>query len=46
MKIIKHGGEDLNTVFEEGSRILTNNQNVAKYFDIKEVEIFKIIKDI
>ena len=45
MKKIKHGGEQLNLVFVKGSRILSNDSKETKYFEMKEVEIFKIIKD-
>ena len=44
MKTIKHGGDYMNITFEKGSRIFSNDSKETKYFKIKEVEIFKIIK--
>ena len=43
MKRIKHGGDYINKTFEKGSRIFSNDSKGDKYFEIKEVEIYKII---
>ena len=43
MKKVKHQGLDINTVYENGSDILPNKSNSDKYFNLKEVEVFKIL---
>ena len=43
MRKIRHGGENINNVIEQGYRILSNDLKGVKYFEIKEVEISQII---
>ena len=43
MKKIEHNGSGINNYFDKGAEILPNNNSTAKLFDIKEVEIYKII---
>ena len=43
MKKIKHMGFNINNAYEKGSNILLNNSNETKYFNIIEVEVYKII---
>ena len=43
MAKINHYGLGINNAFENGSNILPNNSYLRKYFNIKEVEVFKII---
>ena len=40
---IKHCGPSINSHYEKGSEILTNNSGVSKYFEVKDVEVYKII---
>ena len=42
MRKIEHRGIKINEAYERGSEILPNNSNDTKYFDVSEVEIFKI----
>ena len=42
MKIIEHRGEEISNTYENGSNILLNDTKGKKYFDVKEVEVFKI----
>ena len=43
MKKIYHYGTAINNFFEKGSEILPNNTSNLQYFNVKEVEIYKII---
>ena len=43
MKKLEHGGSNINSYYDKGAEILPNNTSKLKYFDIKEVEIYKII---
>ena len=43
MKKIIHSGSGINSYYEKGAEILPNNTSARKYFDIKEVEIYKIL---
>ena len=43
MTKIVHGGLGINDTYEKGAEILPNNSRNTKYFDIKEVEVYKII---
>ena len=45
MEKIKHWGLGINEAYEKGSNILLNNTNELKIFDVKEVEVYKIIFD-
>ena len=42
MKEIKYGGTIINSYYERGSEIFPNNTSSYKYFNVKEVEIYKI----
>ena len=42
MRKIQHGGSNINSQYENGAEILPNNSSTAKYFEIKEVEVYKI----
>ena len=42
MRKIRHYGSIINSYYEKGAEILPNNSNTAKYFEIKEVEVYKI----
>ena len=43
MKIIEHRGSNINKYYERGSEILPNNSSNTKYFNVLEVEVYKII---
>ena len=43
MRKIQHYVSDINSYYEKGAEILPNNSRNTKYFDIKEVEEYKII---
>ena len=43
MKKIDHYGSNINNYFEKGSEILPNNTSNLQYFNVKEVEIYKIM---
>ena len=43
MKKIEHRGIYVNEKYERGSEILSNNSENYKYFDISEVEVYKIL---
>ena len=43
MKKVKHQGLGINEVYEKGSELFPNNNICDKYFNVKEVEVFKII---
>ena len=43
MKKIEHQGSCINSYYEKGIEILPNNTKDIKYFDVKEVEVYKII---
>ena len=43
MKKIEHGGININTGYKNGSNIFDNNSSRILYFDITEVEVYKII---
>ena len=43
MKKIHHYGSNINNYFEKGSEILPNNTSNLQKFNVKEVEIYKII---
>ena len=43
MKKIQHGGKGINIGYKNGSNILANNSSKIVYFDITEVEVYKII---
>ena len=43
MNKIEHRGIDINNSYENGSEILPNNSEKTKYFDVIEVEVYKII---
>jgi len=45
MKKIRHGGRSINESYEGGSGILPNDSNETKFFDVIEVEIYKIIEN-
>ena len=45
MKKIKHWGLGINKAYEKGCNILLNNTKELKIFDVKEVEVYKIIFD-
>ena len=42
MNKIEHRGINIDNSYEKGSEILPNNSNEIKFFDAKEVEIYKI----
>ena len=42
MKKIQHGGNNINEGYDGGSRILPNNLQSTKLFDVQEVEVYKI----
>ena len=44
MKKIEHGGNNINNAYDKGADILPNKSENSKYFDIIEVEIYKIIE--
>ena len=44
MNIIEHQGLSINKYYDKGCEILPNNSKKQCFFDIKEVEIFKISK--
>ena len=43
MKRIQHRGLRCNDFYEKGAEILPNNTNNGKFFDVKEVEVYKIV---
>ena len=43
MKRIQHRGLRCNDFYEKGAEILPNNTNNRKFFDIKEVKVYKIV---
>ena len=43
MKKLKHCGLNIDYAYEKGSNILPNNSHKDAYFDINEVEVYKII---
>ena len=43
MRKIEHYGSSINSHYENGAEILPNNSKSDKYFEIKEVEVYKII---
>ena len=43
MRKIQHGGTSINNYYENGAECLSNNSTNFKYFDVKEVEVYKII---
>ena len=43
MRKIKHQGLGINSHYENGAGILPNNSKSDKYFEIKEVEVYKIM---
>ena len=43
MKKVQHNGIRINAGYENGSSILDNNSSRTLYFDITEVEVYKII---
>ena len=43
MRKIKHRSSSINSSYENGAEILPNNSTTTKYFEVKEVEIYKII---
>ena len=43
MKRVEHRGIKIEEGYEKGAEILPNNSEKIQYFDVKEVEIFKII---
>ena len=43
MRKIQHGGTSINNYYENGAECLPNNSTNFKYFDVKEVEVYKII---
>ena len=45
LKKIEHQGLSINQIYDKGSEILPNNSNKKCYFDVKEIEIYKIIFD-
>ena len=45
MKKIQHGGNNINEGYDGGSRILPNNSQSTKLFDVQEVEVYKIIEN-
>ena len=42
MKKIEHRGIKVNNSYERGSEILPNNSEDKKFFDVLEVEVYKI----
>ena len=43
MKNIEHRGLEINNCYKNGAEILPNNKNEYKYYNVKEIEVFKII---
>ena len=43
MRKIEHRSSSINSSYENGAEILPNNSTTTKYFEVKEVEIYKII---
>ena len=43
MKKVQHGGASINNGYKNGSNIIVNNSSKIVYFDITEVEVYKII---
>ena len=43
MKKIKHKGLAINSYYEKGAEILPNNSPNTQFFNVKEVEVYKII---
>jgi len=43
MRKIQHQGLGINEYYEKAAEILQNNSRNTKYFDVKEVEVYKII---
>ena len=43
MRKIRHSDSSINSYYENGAEILPNNSTTTKYFDVKEVEIYKIM---
>ena len=42
MNKIQHNGTNINNFYENGANILPNNTNGTKYFNVTDVEVFKI----
>ena len=43
MRKIRHNGSSINSYYENGAEILPNNSEANKWFEVKEVEVYKII---
>ena len=43
MKKVQHGGANINNGYKNDSNIIVNNSSKIVYFDINEVEVYKII---
>ena len=43
MRKIQHSASSINSYYENGAEILPNNSGSTKYFEVKEIEIYKII---
>jgi len=43
MRKIKHQGLGINSHYKKGAEILPNDSKNDKYFEIKEVEVYKIM---
>ena len=43
MRNIYHFGSDINSHYEKGEEILPNNSSASKCFEVKEVEVYKIM---
>jgi len=42
MRKLEHEGKAINNYYENGSEILSNNSSSSQYFNVMEVEVFKI----
>ena len=43
MRKIQHIGSNINNYYLNGAEILPNNTNDTKYYEVKEVEVYKIM---
>ena len=43
MRKIRHYGLSINNYYEKGAEILPNNSQIEKQFELKEVEVYKIM---
>ena len=43
MRKIQTAGSNINSHYEKGAEILPNNSDDTEYFEVKEVEVYKLM---